>query len=232
MADAGDLGTSSTAILLVNKVVHQEATPVFYGANSFFFDNSGALQDSLAWIGQSKQYLRHVEIDGNHGRGIKYNASWTALDRSLSLLGPAKGLRALHFYHNGFCGSSSYDRVDIRELGGHCTPLLRSLQAACEARNVHLEVLNVVKIVLPPCHCKLCPEPKKRCRYFACREFSTHGLCRLRLIATPGGGQSGESCHSCKCLCEDADDNNKLFNETMKDEIMRQLGLETNHEDA
>jgi hypothetical protein len=45
---------SSTAILLVNKVVSQEATPVFYGANDFFFDNAGALQDFLAWIGQAR----------------------------------------------------------------------------------------------------------------------------------------------------------------------------------
>lgn len=171
---------STTSIFLVNKVVCLEATPVFYGSNDFFFDNTGALQDFLAWIGQSTQHLRHVEIDGNHGRGIKYNASWTALDRSSSLLESAKGLRALHFYHTGFCGSSSYDRVDIKELGEHCTPLLRSLQAASEARNVKLDVLDVARIVLPPCHCELCPEPKKRCYYLVCREHSTHGLDRRR----------------------------------------------------
>jgi len=153
---------STTSILLVNKVICRQATPVFYGSNDFFFDNAGALQDFLAWIGQSRQYIRRVEIDGNDGRGIRYNASWKALDRSLGLLESAKGLRALHFYHNGFCGIDSYDHVDIRELGKHCTPLLRSLQATCEACNVKVEVLDVVKIVLPPCHCKLCPEPKKK----------------------------------------------------------------------
>jgi hypothetical protein len=171
--------SSSTSILLVNKVVSQEATPVFYGANDFFFDNSGALHDFLAWIGPARQHLRHVEIDGHDGRGIKFNTSWTAMDRSLSLLKSAKGLRALHFYHTGFCGGSDLDKVDIGELGKRCTPLLQSLQTACEARNVNLNVLDVVKIVLPPCHCTVCPEPKKKCRYFVCREFSTHRLWRL-----------------------------------------------------
>jgi hypothetical protein len=39
---------SSNSILLVNKRVSQEATPVFYGSNNFFVDNAGALQDFLA----------------------------------------------------------------------------------------------------------------------------------------------------------------------------------------
>lgn len=38
---------STTSILLVNKVICREATPVFYGSNDFFFDNAGALQVSL-----------------------------------------------------------------------------------------------------------------------------------------------------------------------------------------
>lgn len=55
--------------------------------------------------------------------GIKFNESWTAIDRSLSLLESAKVLRALHFYHDAFCAIYT-DRmidVDIGELGKHCT---------------------------------------------------------------------------------------------------------------
>ena len=223
---------STTSILLVNKVICQEATPVFYGSNDFCFDNAGALQDFLAWIGQSRQHLRHVEIDGNHGRGIRFNTSWTAMDRSLRLLESAKGLRALHFYHNGFCSSDSYHHVNIGELGKHCMPLLRSLQAACEERNVKFDVLDVAKIALPPCHCKLCPEPKLWCRHLVCHESSTHGSIPSRWLVMPGGGQSEESCRQCACLCGDADDNNRLLDGKLKDEIAKQLGLGTSHEEA
>jgi hypothetical protein len=223
---------STTSILLANKLINQEATPVFYGSNNFFFDNAGALQDFLLWIGQSRQHIRHVEIDGRYGRGIRFNISWTAMDRSLDLLESATGLRALHFYHNGFCGTDSYHHVGIGELVKHCTTLLRSLQATCKARNVKFDVLDVVKIVLPPCHCKVCPEPKARCRYFIYRDISTHALDRCRIIVTPGCGIYGGSCCSCDCLCEDADDKNKSFNERLKDGIARQLGLDTGREEA
>lgn len=63
-----DAPPATTSILLVNKVICQEATPVFYGSNDFFFDNAGALRDFLTWIGQSRQHLRHVEIAGHDGR--------------------------------------------------------------------------------------------------------------------------------------------------------------------
>ena len=223
---------STTSILLVNKLISQEATPIFYGSNDFFFNNAVVLQDFLAWIGQSSHYLRHVEIHGNHGRGIKFKASWTAIDRSLRLLESAKRLRALHFYHDGFCSSNSYHHVDIGELGEHCTPLLQSLQATCEARNVKFDVLDVAKIVLPPCHCKVCPEPEERCRYSVCHDLSTHKLTHSRWIEVAGAGQFEESCRQCACLCEDADDNNRLLDGKLKDEIAKQLGLSTGHEEA
>lgn len=154
------------------------------------------------------------------------------MDRPLRLLEFAKGLRALHFYHNGFCSSDSYHHIDIGELGKHCTPLLRSLQATCEARNVEFDVLDVAKIVLPPCHCKVCPESKKRCRYLICRESSTHGFIPSRWLVMPGGGQSEESCRQCACLCEDSDDNNRLLGGRLRDEIAEQLGRSTGHEEA
>jgi hypothetical protein len=223
-----DAPPSTTSILLVNKSVGREATPVFYGSNNFFFEHAGALQDFLAWIGQSRQYLRHVEVDGE---GIKFNSSWTAMDRSLRLLESSKGLRALHFYHAGFC-SRNRCSTELRDLVTHCSPLLKSFQATWEARNLSMKVLDVVKIVLPPCHCSLCPEPEKRCYYYTCRQTSTHGLCRSRWNVLPGGGPREESFRTCSCDCEAAEDKNRSINEELKVEITRKLGRRTNRYDA
>jgi hypothetical protein len=129
------------------------------------------------------------------------------------------------------CGNDR-DRADVDELAVHCSPLLKALQATCEARNVNIDILGVVKIVLPPCHCELCPEPKKRCHYFVCRDLSTHALSNERLIAMPGGGMYGESTRQCAFDCEAADDINKSFNEKLKVVITGELGLDIEHEDA
>jgi hypothetical protein len=147
------------------------------------------------------------------------------MDHSLSLLESSRGLRALHFSHTSFCTGNYFNKVDIWELGRHCAPLLRSLQTTCKARNVNLDVLDVVKIALPPCHCKLCPEPKKRCQYLACREGSIHEHCPFRVITTPGGGAYGETSYSCGCLCDDADRKNGFMSGLLEDEISRQLML-------
>lgn len=227
-----DAPPSTNSILLVNKTVSSEATPVFYGSNDFFFESAGALQDFLAWVGPARQHLRHVEVDG---RGIMFQASWTAMDRSLSLLESSRGLRALHFYHTGFCGGHGRDRtnVSVGDVAVHCSPLLKSLQATWEARNVSMDILDVVKIVLPPCHCKLCLGPKKRCRHYICHISSwSHERYPLRVHIMPGGSAYGELCRPCYCLCEAADDKNRSLNETLKDEIARQLRLDAGHEDS
>jgi hypothetical protein len=151
------------------------------------------------------------------------------MDRSLRLLKSAKGLRALHFYHTGLCGDER-DRAEVGDLAVHCSPLLEALQAACDAFNVNVDILDVVKIVLSPCHCRLCPEPKKRCHYFACRDSSTHGFSRSWWIVMPGGGQYEESSRQCACDCEAAGDINKSSNEKLKGVITRQLGLDIEHE--
>jgi len=223
-----DAPSSSSSILFVNKRISQEATPVFYGSNKFFFDNAGVLQDFLDWIGQSRLHLRHVEIDGC---GIMHNASWAAMDRSLSLLESCKGLRALHFYHDGFCGGGR-DGASISDVAAHCSPLLRSLRATWEARNLNMDVLDIVKIVLPPCHCQLCPEPKKRCRYSPCRETSAPGLHISRWHVIPGARPRRASLRSCFCDCEAAQDKNRSINEELKEEITRRLGRRTNRYDA
>jgi hypothetical protein len=164
-----------------------------------------------------------------------FQASWTAMDRSLSLLGSSRGLRALHFYHTGFCGGHGRDWTDVSvsDVAEHCSPLLKTLQATWETRNVNMDVLDVVKIVLPTCHCKLCLGPKKGCRSYVCHMSSwSHGRYPLRVHIMPGGSAYGEFCRPCNCLCEAADDKNRSFNETLKDEITRQLGPSSEHQDS
>lgn len=219
---------STTSILLANKSIFHEATPVLYGDNHFFLDSAGILQDFLAWIGQSRQHLRHVEVDG---RGIMHNETWKAMDRSLRLLESSHSLRALHFYHNGFCRIFWRNSVDIRQMGKRCTPLLRSLQASCEARNLKIDVLEIVKIVLPPCHCEFCTKAAK-CYYLPCRVRATHSGYHPRVTILPGGGAYGETSTLCNCFCHDAEDNNRLLDGKLKDEIAKQLGLSTGHEEA
>lgn len=223
-----DAPPSTTTILLVNKQVSPEATLVFYGSNDFFFENAGALRDFLAWIGHSKQHLCHIEING---QGILFNTPWTAMDHSLGLLKASKGLRALHFYHNGFC-SGNNDGAGIGDVAAHCSLLLKSLQATWDARNVKMNVLDIVKVVLPPCHCTLCPEPKKQCQYHSCRGKSIHERRRSRWNTTPGGGPCGVSLRFCACDCEAAEDKNRSMNEELKNGIRKQLGLDTDYGDV
>lgn len=147
------------------------------------------------------------------------------MDRSLSFLKAANSLRALQFFHTGFCGGSSRDQVRIEELARHCTPLLRSLQATWKARSLGMDVLDVVKIVLPPCHCEICPEPRKRCHYFACRDTGTHSRCPFRWVTMPGGRSVEESCRPRDCLCEAADKKNRLFDEELRKRITSGLAL-------
>lgn len=111
-----------TSILLTNKLISQEAAPVLYGSYEFFFDDAAALHEFLTCIGQSKQHLRHVELKGDGitlqpSKALRFTLdklSWTTMDRSLDLLKAAKDLRALNFYHTGFCGRSCL--VDIPDL--------------------------------------------------------------------------------------------------------------------
>lgn len=48
------------ALLLVNKLVSQEAAQVLYGLNRFEFEHIAALQSFLDCVGDSRQHIRHI----------------------------------------------------------------------------------------------------------------------------------------------------------------------------
>lgn len=71
------------ALLLVNKLVSQEASQVLYGLNHFAFEHSAALQSFLECVGNSRQHLRHIAL---MSQGVIYRYKWASMGASLKLL--------------------------------------------------------------------------------------------------------------------------------------------------
>lgn len=56
---------SSSEVLRVNKLIHEEAAQVLYGCNKFEFHNAVPLYHFLEQIGDAKSHLRHVTLPGH-----------------------------------------------------------------------------------------------------------------------------------------------------------------------
>lgn len=219
----------TTSILFVSKTISQEAALVLYGCNGFIFDSARALEDFLVWIGDSKQHLRHVAVNDN----VTLNGSWHVMNRALShLTESAKRLRRLEFSHLSFCGQHDRHSHDvlIERLAQHCKPLLQSLQATSEAQDFRMDVLDVVRIILPPCHCQLCENAKKRCSFPTCKNGSPHGHDVHRAIATRSESKTGDSLRYCYSLCRSADAYNKQLETYLRNEIAKHFGLNVDYE--
>jgi hypothetical protein len=223
------------ALLVVNKLMNQEAAQVLYGFNHFEFENSAALQSFLECIGDSRQHLRHIAL---LGQGVIHRYKWAALDASLDLLLQAKGLRYLEFSHIDFCGAVGAREAacwggDTATLVNHCKPLLESLKASFESQNLDISILDVIKIDLPPCPLKF----KYGSLYEEYHKPGPHRHWTIRLrqtiISTHNNNQKvpfTDKRMECFCNCEHAEAKNRELIRSLREEIATQLGMEIEYE--
>lgn len=131
---------SNTSILRLSKAFHAEAAPVFYGQNCFWFSNSSALTGFLFRIGDSKQHIRHIILGGP----FMLWGTWASTDRCIHALLEVKSLRTLEIFHCQF--ENNFKVLSMQDFMAHCMPLLASLHASIEARNLNYSILDVVEI--------------------------------------------------------------------------------------
>jgi hypothetical protein len=229
------------ALLLVNKLVSQEAAQVLYGLNHFAFEHSAALQTFLKCVGNSRQHLRHIALINE---GVIYRYKWTAMDASLKLLLQAKSLRSFGISHIAFCGNyygkgATCWRGDSATLIQHCKPLLESLKSSLEAQNLDTNILDVIKIELEPCYKEMKHGHlhKESHRVIPGRDRDVE--LRQTLSHTHNNSKS-RPMHSwgarCNCVCRMAEEYNLALAKDLREEIAKQLGLsiegEEQNEDA
>jgi len=212
---------SILSLLLVNKLVGQEAAQVLYGLNAFEFLHAAALECFLKHIGPSRQYLRSIELVG---QGVLFSAHWSAMDRSLKLLTQTPSLRSLEISHLAFCGqygtrSAEQWIVTPKALVQHCKPLLESLKTALEDQNLSLRITDVIKVTLPRCGLDFMGMHE---------EFHEKFWGHERLLRTFPAARKKSSRESalirCNCICNEAEEKNRGFIKGVKDEITKQLG--------
>lgn len=209
-----------TGLLLANKMVNQEAAPVFYRLNVFEFMLADALECFLECLGDSRQYLRHLAFDG---RIVLHRYKWNPTERSLQLLAQAGGLRSLELSHAALCSpprvsnnqwvSDRSSIWDTNSLAGYCKHLLKSLKASLDRQDLKMSILDMIKIVLPPCAlddgCKASHD-------------SVHARSEESYRGIPVNGYN----LVCTCACEAAEENNRKLVQSLKKEIARHLGLD------
>jgi hypothetical protein len=209
-------GTSS--LLRVNKALNQEAAEVLYGLNGFEFKTPGSLEYFLETIGNSRQYLRRITFFGTEILN-KYFDFMT--DRSLELLAEAGGFRSLEISHATLCGGWSDNQVfSIQELATHFTPFLKSLKATFNEQNLDSSILDVIKIVLPPCKLDSNPSVSHKAAHIF-RGFNS--VDRWFVLY----GERGFYMRGCNCVCTEAEEKNREFVRDLRKEIGLLLGLNT-----
>jgi hypothetical protein len=211
------------SLLLVSKLVSQEAAQVLYGLNRFEFQHSAALQSFLECIGTSRQHLRHIALIG---QGVLYRYKWAAMDASLNLLLQAKGLRSLEISHLDFCRGVYTPKAQcwdggLETLVTHCKPLLESLKESFGAQNLDITIFEVIKIALPPC--------KAGIRYFKHHDHGRSGCDRTFGVNSRNNSLTKPIATryvACKCACELAMQNNDELVRALREETKKKLGVE------
>jgi hypothetical protein len=213
------------ALLLVNKLMSQEAAQTLYGLNYFEFENIAALHCFLECIGNSRQHLRHISL---LGQSLIYRYKWEVMDASLRLLTQASGLRSLELPHLAFCGTLfGRSATDPRTLVQHFRLLLESLKASYERQNLDMSIFDVIRIELDPCHFET--EYGARHKQHHKLHLGNNWTVKLRqtLIDTHNNSQKhpiSTAYVRCNCLCRSAEKNNQALVEELKEEIAKQLG--------
>jgi hypothetical protein len=196
---------SSIGLLRVNKAINEEAAGVLYGGNEFEFGNTGVLHQFLQEIGNKKRFLRHVSISES---GLVYQNSWEAMKLSAEMLASAKGLRSLRIWHHDLW-QEHQPVSNVKDLVQCCNSLLRALQDEFGELGLDASVLDVINIVISPCHWPHLPsfteaEPVRLL-------FNTRGRI-VRLVYS-------------ECPCPKAEDVRNMLMQELRGEIAKQLGL-------
>jgi hypothetical protein len=196
----------TTSLLLVNSAVSIEATQVLYGFNQFGFEHACALWTFLEKIGESKQYLRHIALIG---RGVLYHNSLVAMSKAMRLLQFTPSLRSLEIPHVALCNRFNGHRLNPYSLVLTCAPLLKSLKITFEKQKLNVNILDVIKIELPPCS------------YGSAEDHEAdHANWSLnRIYQRPDTNDVLQ----CACLCAAAEDRNRELIEDLKREISKQI---------
>ena len=205
----------SSGILRVNKLIGEEAAQVLYGYNKFEFLNAGALRHFLGQIGDAKRHLRHVSI---YQDGILFMKSWNSFKQSIQLLASGTSLRTLEVSHSVLCPKGKL-KLQIAELVEHCKPLLHALNDDFAKNGLNMNVLDVVKIGLVPSVCEL----NGTCSMLNLQHprifFLTKYTSRMQRVAIPRD--------QCGCLCGEAGHVNDDLKQELKEEVAKQLKLES-----
>jgi hypothetical protein len=223
---------SPDALLLVNKLVSQEAAQVLYGLNHFEFEHVAALQSFLECVGDSRQHLRRIAL---LGQGLIYAHKWEAMDTSLRLMTQASGLRSLELPHLAFCGTPfGRSATDPRTFVQHCKPLLESLKASFERQNLDISILDVIRIELDPCHLEDEYGRQHHRHHRPVPGDTWMPKLRQTLIDTHNNSKKHPIFTKvvlCNCNCRSAEKNNLKLMEDLLEEIWDQLDLSDDEKD-
>ncbi|EME47919.1 hypothetical protein DOTSEDRAFT_32275 [Dothistroma septosporum NZE10] len=130
---------TQSSILLVNRQVNMEATPVLVASDRLSLETTTALKDFLELIGESAQYLRYVYIVGGGYKTTTARAAFRALEA-------AKSLRALGIDHYNLCARYRLASLTTEKLTNDCKSLLKSLENSYEALKLSRNVLDVLSV--------------------------------------------------------------------------------------
>lgn len=196
-----------SSILLVNRQINEEATPVLFAQNGYFLETTAALRDFLELIGASNvRHLRRIIIGADGYKANNARAAFQALTA-------AKGLRALEIDHSNLCAPQGRESTTTHRLAGDCRTLLKSLKASYETLNLFGSVLDVLSVTLRPCKAWSHPPP-----------FSTVGHRR--------GHEGGRRNGSCGCRCEEVEEVNAALQRDLRIAAAKHLGLKDGSNNA
>lgn len=124
---APDAFASGRAIMSVSKLIHQEASAVGYGVNTFHFAAIPTFLRFLEDIGDMRQHLRHIELKLNDvALGSLH------IIEILRYLEEAKGLRSIIINHDAVCGQLTQPPKLRKSFLNSMGSLLGVLQNASE----------------------------------------------------------------------------------------------------
>lgn len=187
---------SNHAILRVSKQTLEEAGPIAYGNNTFFFHDMTYLHVFLKGIGDMRQHLHHVKL-GPVYKSSKYVSVFHKLK-------DAKGLRTLEFNQNIVCLAEKAYPLSPSKLGlvKHCRTLLDTLYKAQKAETRNTDVLDIIKIWF---------DDSSKC--YACRPgFERQPACTGSL--------------SCRTPCKDLQAHCDELTAEIRELVAKELGIE------
>lgn len=136
-----------TTILLLNKQISKEATPVLYEENVFDFKDAVAMGTFVRQIGGGTLYLRYMELAMD---GFQVGSSDSAAQYAFHITAAeCHNLRSLTLYDGDVCEELRKQGID--KLANGMRYLMRSLEVSYGDKKLSCSPLDVVEIVCTPC---------------------------------------------------------------------------------